>query len=95
MPSVIVPLSVEGPYDEALARLRQVRTHIGQSICAIWSPPRWQPGPEEMVRETFDVEVLNASKRADAVHAVRQAVEVVDPERTILKGGGIDWEPVQ
>jgi hypothetical protein len=93
--SQFVSLPVQGPHERVIEVARAIRMNIGPTNCTIWSPPRWQEGDPEQVRETFEVELYNAQRRDEAQELVRQAVAVVDPDREVIATPEIGLLPVE
>lgn len=93
----IVRIHIDGPRDQAQEKLRALRSQTSQGERApaiVWCPPRWQEESELTVRDDFEVEVPLAIHRAEAIERVRRAVENIDPERQIIKGGDFDLTPL-
>lgn len=93
--SQFVPLPVSGPHDRVVEVIRAIRVHLGPAHCVVWSPPRWQEGDSEQVRETFEVELYNVERRIDAQERVRQAVATVDPNFDLIASPEIGWVLVE
>lgn len=95
--SQLVRLQVEGPREEVEPVLRQLRNavRVNERMAVIWLPPSWEAeGTEDDALEgTVQVEVPGRDRWLDAHHQVQQAVERVDPARSVVKGGDIDkWK---
>lgn len=88
----IVRIHVDGPREHVEEILRSVRGSAGAGSypATVWCPPRWQEEAEVRIDDVFEIEVPAATNRASALDRVRQAVEAIDPERQVVKGGDID-----
>ncbi|HMJ34086.1 MAG TPA: hypothetical protein VK501_09210 [Baekduia sp.] len=93
---VIVKVRIRGSGPNVESKLRALRARLdqGRGVIAIWTSPRWQSGNAEMVDDVAEVEMLNEEKRVQALHAVREALQTVDPRGETIFGGDLDLEPL-
>lgn len=93
----IVRIHVDGPRDRVLMALKQVREAASpgeRARAVVWCPARWQEESEITIDDYFEIEVPLALNRAEAVDRARRAIDKVDPQREVIKGGDFELTPL-